>query len=414
MCCLSSRLYLQSTLCLHSVLPVSLFLSPSVVVSACAHLCLPVMLCLCLAMSVATVPSSVSVTVDCCLSLPLSLSSCCLFPMSLNGVPFRCCMGSAAAYSFCLLVLSLCSLRVPDFVYCSCCLFLCLFVSQREARPSCASGSSLPTSCTSDLIESYVLLEHPDLVLPVVKGVSRDKKSRRWAVYYKGQRHYFYDKNCGGCRRAYELAVHLRRQQVEEVEICQVYDEQLQQMQQGPPGAPDNRGPCPGPCLRALVAYLLSDFADFMRDRGQETVGIDAEMATAAAAVAAAHAAAAKHAAGTTPILDHIAVLRHCIVSQQLPSQLPAQQQLQLLRQLLLLQLASVKDLLLQTGLWRAILSHAAARQQQQQQESLTSSKAELSAPSDAVAAAATSAAAAESHAAPAETAEETAMCVDC
>ncbi|OEH79825.1 AP2 domain transcription factor ap2x-4 [Cyclospora cayetanensis] len=142
----------------------------------------------------------------------------------------------------------------------------------REPRASCGGASSLSTACGPEMVESYVLLEHPELVLPVIKGVSRDKKSRRWAVYYRGQRHYFYDKNCGGCRKAYELAVHLRRQQVEEVEISQVYDEQLQQMQQGPPGTPETRGPCPGPCLRALVAYLLSELSTFLKEKGGEAL----------------------------------------------------------------------------------------------------------------------------------------------
>ncbi|XP_026194540.1 uncharacterized protein LOC34619297 [Cyclospora cayetanensis] len=290
-------------------------------------------------------------------------------------------------------------------------------------RASCGGASSLSTACGPEMVESYVLLEHPELVLPVIKGVSRDKKSRRWAVYYRGQRHYFYDKNCGGCRKAYELAVHLRRQQVEEVEISQVYDEQLQQMQQGPPGTPETRGPCPGPCLRALVAYLLSELSTFLKEKGGEALGVDPEVAAAASTVAAAHAAAAKHAAGTSPILDHIALLRHCITEQKLPSQLQQQQLLLLIKQLLLLQLSSVRDFLLQTGLWRTIANQATAGQQQQQQQqqqqplhedsgssSSCSPKPEVTTP-----AAEAAASAAASHAeAVLESADDTAMCVDC
>ncbi|KAL8429887.1 hypothetical protein Efla_004701 [Eimeria flavescens] len=314
----------------------------------------------------------------------------------------------------------------------------------RDSRAAAASSSSSSSSsmggsvglCGSgELVDSYVLLEYPDLVLPVVKGVSRDKKSRRWAVYYRGQRHYFYDKNCGGCRKAYELAVRLRRQQVEEVEISQVCDEHLQQMQQGAPqgGPSEPKGPCPSSCIRALVAFLLSDFAAFISSRGQETLGLGEE-ASAAAAAAAAHAAAAKHATGMNPILEHLALLRECIVHRKLPSQLLPQQQLLLLRQLLLLQLASVKDLLLQTGLWRAILLHATAgQQQQQQQQKAESSNAQINGATEtaAVAAAADSAsnaaaadvaasAAAEATAAAAEAtaaaaaAQEASMCVDC
>ncbi|KAL8274907.1 hypothetical protein Esti_001196 [Eimeria stiedai] len=284
-----------------------------------------------------------------------------------------------------------------------------------QAASSSGCGSASVGLCASpDLIESYALLEYPDLVLPVVKGVSRDKKSRRWAVYYRGQRHYFYDKNCGGCRRAYELALQLRRQQVEEVEISQVCDDLLQQMQQGATqgGAPEARGPCCGPCLRAVVAYLLSDFADFVTEKGQETLGLGAEDAAAAAAAAAAHAAAANHAAGVNPVLEHLALLRECIVQRKLPSQLLPQQQLLLLRQLLLLQLASVKDLLLQTGLWRTILLHAnAGQQQQQQQETLGQAKADGAADiGNAAAAAACAASAVEAEAA---AAEEESMCVD-
>ncbi|PHJ23515.1 ap2 domain transcription factor ap2x-4 [Cystoisospora suis] len=47
---------------------------------------------------------------------------------------------------------------------------------------------------TPQHVETYTLPDYPDLSLPVVKGVSRDKKSKRWAVYYKNQRRYFYDK----------------------------------------------------------------------------------------------------------------------------------------------------------------------------------------------------------------------------
>ncbi|CDI76518.1 hypothetical protein, conserved, partial [Eimeria acervulina] len=229
-----------------------------------------------------------------------------------------------------------------------------------SASPSCSSSSSSSSSNSGggQQTEFYALAEAPDLCLPLVKGVSRDKKSKRWAVYYKGQRHYFYDKNCGGCKEAYTLAVHLRRQQVEEVEIIQVYEEQLQQMQQGAPG--------------------------------------------------------------------------HCIRKQQLPSQLQQQDLLDLLRQLLLLQLTSVKDLLLQTGLWKAIISQPPAdqqqelqqqqQQQQQQQEqqelqhdALTSAKADIpaAAAADTVAAAASAFAAAADKEIATEAAEETGMCMD-
>ena len=203
-------------------------------------------------------------------------------------------------------------------------------------------------------------------------------------------------------------------------------------MQQGAPGSPEPKGVCLGACLRALVALLLHDLSIHLKNKGAQQLGIDPAAAAAAAAVAAAHAAAATHAVGTNAVLDYVAFLRHCIRKQQLPSQLQQQDLLDLLRQLLLLQLTSVKDLLLQTGLWKAIISQPPAdqqqelqqqqQQQQQQQEqqelqhdALTSAKADIpaAAAADTVAAAASAFAAAADKEIATEAAEETGMCMD-
>ncbi|PFH31272.1 AP2 domain transcription factor AP2VIIa-8 [Besnoitia besnoiti] len=46
---------------------------------------------------------------------------------------------------------------------------------------------------------------------PVVRGVSRDNTKRRWAVYWKGNRKYFYDKFYEDCYQAYLHAVNFRK-----------------------------------------------------------------------------------------------------------------------------------------------------------------------------------------------------------
>lgn len=225
-------------------------------------------------------------------------------------------------------------------------------------------GAGLASACTQrdlgrgepSLVESYVLAEHPHLVLPVVKGVSRDKKSRRWAVYYRGQRHYFYDKNAGGCRRAYKLAVGLRRQQVEEVELLQSFEEIVAGQQRT--AAAECR-PCPGPCMRAVVAALLFDLVQYLDEKGERELGLGPSAVSALVSVVKAHAAAVKTAVGAAPVIDHIAVLKKCISEQLLPSQLPPAQLLLLLQKLLVLQMHSACDLLVQTGLWRCIVAHA-------------------------------------------------------
>ncbi|CDJ62335.1 hypothetical protein, conserved [Eimeria necatrix] len=47
---------------------------------------------------------------------------------------------------------------------------------------------------------------------PIVRGVSRDNTKKRWAVYWKGYRRYFYDKFFESCVEAYKRAVHFRQQ----------------------------------------------------------------------------------------------------------------------------------------------------------------------------------------------------------
>ncbi|KFG57457.1 AP2 domain transcription factor AP2VIIa-8, partial [Toxoplasma gondii RUB] len=46
---------------------------------------------------------------------------------------------------------------------------------------------------------------------PVIRGVSRDNTKRRWAVYWKGNRKYFYDKFYEDCYQAYLHAVDFRK-----------------------------------------------------------------------------------------------------------------------------------------------------------------------------------------------------------
>lgn len=50
---------------------------------------------------------------------------------------------------------------------------------------------------------------------PIVRGVSRDNTKKRWAVYWKGYRRYFYDKFYDSCPQAYKRAVHFRQQATE-------------------------------------------------------------------------------------------------------------------------------------------------------------------------------------------------------
>lgn len=47
---------------------------------------------------------------------------------------------------------------------------------------------------------------------PIVRGVSRDNTKKRWAVYWKGYRRYFYDKFFESCIEAYRRAVQFRQQ----------------------------------------------------------------------------------------------------------------------------------------------------------------------------------------------------------
>lgn len=47
---------------------------------------------------------------------------------------------------------------------------------------------------------------------PIVRGVSRDNTKKRWAVYWKGYRRYFYDKFFESCVEAYRRAVQFRQQ----------------------------------------------------------------------------------------------------------------------------------------------------------------------------------------------------------
>ncbi|PFH33739.1 AP2 domain transcription factor AP2X-4 [Besnoitia besnoiti] len=139
--------------------------------------------------------------------------------------------------------------------------------------------------------EYYVLPDCPDVSLPVIKGVSRDKKSRRWAVYYRNQRRYFYDRKeekptkekkekedetptaaaaslspHAGVKEAYEMAVQLRRQQVQEVELLQMYEE-------------SNSGASQGddmtlllPCYQAVLLALLHDLEKNVLEGGLDEV----------------------------------------------------------------------------------------------------------------------------------------------
>ena len=50
-----------------------------------------------------------------------------------------------------------------------------------------------------------------DLLYPVVRGVSRDNTKKRWAVYWKGLRRYFYDKTYESCVEAYRKGVLFRQ-----------------------------------------------------------------------------------------------------------------------------------------------------------------------------------------------------------
>ncbi|KAL8455312.1 hypothetical protein Emag_000896 [Eimeria magna] len=52
----------------------------------------------------------------------------------------------------------------------------------------------------------------PARLYPVVRGVSRDNTKKRWAVYWKGYRRYFYDKFFESCVEAYRRAVQFRQQ----------------------------------------------------------------------------------------------------------------------------------------------------------------------------------------------------------
>ncbi|KAL8271219.1 hypothetical protein Esti_004880 [Eimeria stiedai] len=52
----------------------------------------------------------------------------------------------------------------------------------------------------------------PARLYPVVRGVSRDNTKKRWAVYWKGYRRYFYDKFFESCIEAYRRAVQFRQQ----------------------------------------------------------------------------------------------------------------------------------------------------------------------------------------------------------
>eukprot|EP00920_Eleutheroschizon_duboscqi_P003702 GHVT01008572.1.p1 GENE.GHVT01008572.1~~GHVT01008572.1.p1 ORF type:complete len:421 (+),score=116.88 GHVT01008572.1:85-1263(+) len=77
-----------------------------------------------------------------------------------------------------------------------------------------ASGAAAPVDTgEAGPVCYYPLCEAPNLRLRVYKGVSRDRRSRRWAVYDKGHRHYFYDRLFGGLEASYLVAITTRKAQ---------------------------------------------------------------------------------------------------------------------------------------------------------------------------------------------------------
>ncbi|EPR61984.1 AP2 domain transcription factor AP2X-4 [Toxoplasma gondii GT1] len=312
------------------------------------------------------------------------------------------------------------------------------------------------TGAESPPVEYYALPDCPDVSLPVIKGVSRDKKSRRWAVYYRNQRRYFYDKKeekpakekkeeeatvispHAGVKEAYEMAVQLRRQQVQEVELLQMYEE-------------SNTGASQGddmtlllPCYQAVLLSLLHNLEKNIRSGGIDCVlsylfeedqeespalsgqaeeaptvkaeveadmlGIgDVEKRGEKKTVTAGGGAAgerkreepsALHAAEELKALrkvvadcvtshmvyiesarlavelhEHLAILRECIQKQVLPSDLSPAARLRLVVKFLELQLGSLRDALVQSGFYRQILMDISKRQRREKREEETGQK---------------------------------------
>ncbi|CBZ54418.1 unnamed protein product [Neospora caninum Liverpool] len=306
------------------------------------------------------------------------------------------------------------------------------------------------TGTESPPVEYYVLPDCPEVSLPVIKGVSRDKKSRRWAVYYRNQRRYFYDKKeeklCkekkedeapslsphAGVKEAYEMAVQLRRQQVQEVELLQMFEE-------------SNSGASQGddmtlllPCYQAVLLTLLHNLEKNIRSGGidcvlalvvpgedsalrgcaglpgegrkvnaeapavagadntkKETDGEEADaerkdggdrsdleptslpeaseelkaLRKLLAEFVASHMVYIESARLAVELHEHLAILRECIQKQILPSDLPPSSRLRLVVKFLELQLGSLRDALVQSGFYRQILVDSNKRQKMQREE---------------------------------------------
>lgn len=72
------------------------------------------------------------------------------------------------------------------------------------------TGSAVLRSGSSSGLGFYAVQDGGAEEFPVVRGVSRDNTKKRWAVYWKGYRRYFYDRLHRSCAEAYRLAVIFR------------------------------------------------------------------------------------------------------------------------------------------------------------------------------------------------------------
>nr|CEL66571.1 TPA: AP2 domain transcription factor AP2VIIa-8 [Neospora caninum Liverpool] len=128
-----------------------------------------------------------------------------------------------------------------------------------------ASASSAPFYSVSEGAMSKKVLLRSHRFYPVVRGVSRDNTKRRWAVYWKGNRKYFYDKFYEDCYQAYLHAVDFRKHAKAHGPLA---------------GAGPTTGLIPGP---GSPSFLLNSSGTF--DRASGAVGAPSFVASCSSAM---------------------------------------------------------------------------------------------------------------------------------